>query len=170
MRVIGNPGSVTQIEPSPTAMPPLAAAETPVSIVLVTLFVLGSIRSTLPSLRHSTHSDDSPIANALGCADTSIRFSTSVVSGLIRSTRFSDGQVTHRAASPNVSVLQPAGRRNSETTLFWSGSMRERVVLSSLKIQILSGLAATAGNALPTPESIFTGSASFAGFAASAGF
>src|SRR5580698_1770715 len=73
----------------------------------------------------------------------------------MRSTRFSAGHVTHSAVSPNVRLLQLAGMRISATTTFCSGSMRESVVLLSVKAQILSALAAIDGATLPVPTGNF---------------
>src|ERR1035438_900719 len=74
-----------------------------------------------------------------------------MLSGLMRKTRFSLGQVTQREVSPNVRLLQPAGSRSSATTWFVTGSTRERVVLSSLKSQTLSAVAATDGSTPAVP-------------------
>src|SRR5262245_47692100 len=114
MREIGNPGSVTHTEPSATMISPDEFG-TPSSIVFETLFVFGSIRSTLLSFLQYVQIDPSPTATANGSAETSIRCITTFRSGSIRSTRFSDGQTTHKADSPNTMRVHPAGNLISAT-------------------------------------------------------
>ena len=81
-------------------------------------------------------------------------FSTRLVLGLTRITLFSAGHVSQSAVSPNVMFPQSDVSRNSPTTMFWSGSMRESVVLSSLRIQTLSELAAMLPLRSDAPEGI----------------
>src|SRR3954452_24945615 len=105
MRVIGKPVMLTHNDPSPNVIaPPTAGA--PSSMLFVTLLVFGSMRSTLPSLPHSTHTEPSPNASAVGPGDTSIDLSTKFVCGSTRRTRSSEGHVSHSAVSPNANVLQ----------------------------------------------------------------
>src|SRR5262245_1853635 len=137
MREIGNPGNVTHTEPSATMISP-GEFGTASSIVLETLLVFGSIRSTLLSFLQYVQIDASPTATSNGSAETSIRCVTTFRSGSIRSNRFSDGHATHKADSPNTMPVQPAGNRISATTLFSTGSMRDSVVFSSVKTQTLS--------------------------------
>src|SRR6185436_4809759 len=104
-----------------------------------TLFVFGSMRSTLPSFLQKTHTEPSPTATEKGSADTSMRWLTTLRSGSTLKTRFSDGHVTHNEVSPNATLLQPAPNRISATILFSAGSTRDRVVFSSVNSQTLSG-------------------------------
>src|SRR6187399_1629267 len=84
IRVSGKPGAVTQMEPSPKAILPAAEGMLR-SIVEATLLDLGSTFATLPSVLHKTHADPSPKVIAIGCAAVSIRLSTRLVFGSMRS-------------------------------------------------------------------------------------
>src|SRR5438093_6059395 len=71
--------------------------------------------------------------------------------GSIRRTRFSAGQVILRGVSPYAMLLHPAGNRISVTILFSAGSIRDKVVLSSVKAQTLSGETARPARTLIAP-------------------
>src|SRR5688572_236527 len=152
---MGNPGAVTQTKPSPNMMFPSAFVK-PRPIVAMTLLVLGSIRATFPSARERTQIEFSaaeapPNAIETGSGVTSIRATTRLVRGLMRRMRFCPGQATQSELSANVIERQLAARRTSETIALLSGSMRVRVVLSSVNIQTLSALDAIARGAAPVP-------------------
>ena len=119
-----------------------SAAGTESSIDFETLSVFGSIRSTLPSFPHSTHTEPSPLARLRGRPATSTRLSTTLVAGLIFRILFCSGQASQRAVSANIRLLQPTGRRISATTTFFSGSIRASVSRASVSSQMLSELAA----------------------------
>src|SRR5262249_42082340 len=131
IREIGNSNDVTHTEPSPNAISPPGPG-TPTSTVSTTLFVFGSTLDTSPLVLFMVHINTPPIVRKRGALPTGMLSTTRFVSGFTRVSTLDSVPVTQTAPSPKATVNEPGGTWTSATTLFVTGSIRDRVPFVSV--------------------------------------